>query len=137
MEHTLYQSQRGAAQEDGRVDIQSKTQKTLFGIKIKKVEGFNPRWQLGSIAIISASHTVSRHRKETTSLPFHGRKEPTASLRLRMSAVQVDLGREASTGTIMIFSTRINIGVYYQMAATVMTLPSIIAVAVMVITLLQ
>jgi hypothetical protein len=78
----LYQRRSGAAQKDGRVGTQYKIQKMLYGIKIKKAQGFNPRWQWESVGIISASRTVSRHQKETTFLPFHGQKEPTALLRL-------------------------------------------------------
>ena len=60
MEHTLYQRQRGAAQKNGKAAIQYKIRKTLYGIKIRKVEGSNQRWLWESVGTISASHTVSK-----------------------------------------------------------------------------
>ena len=130
----LYQKQHGGAHKAGIKGIHNKIRKMLYGIKIRKVQGYSPRWQCLSVGKTSVSHTASKHRVVT--ITFSGQEEPTALLR-KVAAVQGDSGREASTGMTMIFLTRIINGVNYQMVATVKTLQSIIAVAVMVTTILQ
>ena len=58
MEHMLYLRQGGGAQKAGIVGIQYKTQKTGYGIKIRKVKELSPKWQWASVEITSAFHTV-------------------------------------------------------------------------------
>ena len=134
MEHMLYQKQHGGAHKAGIVGIHNKIQKMLYGIKIRKVQGFSPRWQCQSLGKTSVFHTASKHRMVT--MRFSGQEAPTALLG-KVAAVQWDSGREASTGMITIFLTRILSGVNYQMVATIVTLQSIIAVVVMVATRFQ
>ena len=129
MEHTLYQRQHGAAHKAGIVGIHFNIHKNI----IIKVEVLSPKWQWESIAIESASNIVSKHLVKRTT--FSGQEEPTALQ--RKVAVQGDSGREASTGMITIFLTKIGDGVSYQMVATIVTLRSSIAVAVMVTTKFQ